>query len=89
MAAQKFRVIFTQSAWNDLEEIVAYWTERGEQYAHDLPSEAIRQLSDPGTAHAGRYLRHTAYPQTQELPVFKRSYRILHSFLLLLSPTRP
>ena len=43
MAAQKFRVIFTQSAWNDLEEIVAYWTEcdelkRGEQYAHDLPS---------------------------------------------------
>ena len=57
MAAQKFRVIFTQSAWNDLEEIVAYWTEcdepeRGEQYAHDLPSEAIRQLSDPGTAHA-------------------------------------
>ena len=27
MAAQKFRVIFTQSAWNDLEEIVAYWTE--------------------------------------------------------------
>jgi len=83
MAAQKFRVIFTQSAWNDLEEIVAYWTEcdepeRGEQYAHDLPSEAIRQLSDPGTAHAGRYLRHTAYPQTQELPVFKRSYRILY-----------
>jgi plasmid stabilization system protein ParE len=73
MAAQKFRVIFTQSAWNDLEEIVAYWTEcdepeRGEQYAHDLPSEAIRQLSDPGTA----------YPQTQELPVFKRSYRILY-----------
>jgi ParE toxin of type II toxin-antitoxin system, parDE len=47
-------------------------------YAHDLPSEAIRQLSDPGTAHAGRYLRHTAYPQTQELPVFKRSYRILY-----------
>jgi hypothetical protein len=37
---------------NDLEETVAYWTnrdqpERGEQYAHDLPAEAIRQLSDP------------------------------------------
>ena len=83
MAAQKFRVIFTQGAWNDLEEIVAYWTsrdqpKRGEQYAHDLPSEAIRQLSDPRTARAGRYLRHTAYPQTQELPVFKRSYRILY-----------
>jgi plasmid stabilization system protein ParE len=83
MAAQKFRVIFTQSAWNDLEEIVAYWTEcdepdRGEQYAHDLPSEAIRQLSDPGTALAGRYLRHTAHPQDTELPVFKRSYRILY-----------
>jgi hypothetical protein len=25
MAAQKFRVIFTQSAWNDLEEIVDYF----------------------------------------------------------------
>ena len=24
MAAQKFRVIFTQSVWNDVEEIVAY-----------------------------------------------------------------
>ena len=82
MAAQSFRVIFTESAWADLEEIVAYWTDRnepkrGEQYAHDLPTEAIHQLSDPGTAHAGRFLRHTAYPQTQELPVFKRSYRIL------------
>ena len=83
MAARNLLVIFTQSAWDDLGEIVAYWTdrderERGEQYAHDLPSEAIRQLSNPGTAHAGRHLRHTAYPQTQELPVFKRSYRILY-----------
>jgi hypothetical protein len=37
---------------NDLEETVAYWTnrdqpERAEQYALDFPSEAIRQLSDP------------------------------------------
>ena len=76
MAAQKFRVIFTQSAWNDLEEIVAYWTkcdepERGEQYAHDLPSEAIRQLSDPGTALAGRYLRHT--PPTRRHKSFRSS----------------
>ncbi len=83
MAAQGFRVIFTQSAWADLEEIAAYWTERdeperGEQYAHELPAEAIRQLSDLGTAHAGRFLRHTAYSRTQELPVFKRSYRILY-----------
>ena len=50
MAAQSFRVILTQSAWSDLEDIVAYWTERdeperGEQYAHDLPAEAIQQLS--------------------------------------------
>ena len=83
MAAQNIRVILTQSAWADLEKIVAYWTdrdepERGEQYAHDLPAEAIRQLSDPATAHAGRFLRHTAYPQAQELPVFRRSYRILY-----------
>lgn len=83
MAAHSFGVILTQSAWADLEDIVAYWTdrdepERGQQYAHDLPSEAIRQLSVPAIAHAGRYLRHTAYPQTQELPVFKHSYRILY-----------
>lgn len=83
MAAQSLRVVLTQSAWSDLEEIAAYWTERDEperceQYAHDLPAEAIRQLSDPGIARAGRYLRHTAYPQTQELPVFKRAYRILY-----------
>jgi plasmid stabilization system protein ParE len=83
MAPQNFRVIFTESAWDDLIEIVRYWTdrdepERGEQYAHDLPTEATRQLSDPGTARAGRYLRHTAYPETQELPVFKHSYRILY-----------
>jgi len=83
MAAQSFRVILTHSAWADIEDIVAYWTdrddpERGEQYAHDLPSEAIRQLSDPGAAHAGHYLRHTAFPETQELPVFKRSYGIIY-----------
>jgi plasmid stabilization system protein ParE len=83
MAPQSFRVIFTQVAWTDLEKIVAFWTERdererGEQYARDLPAEAIRQLSDPATARAGRFLKHTIYPQTQELPVFKRSYRILY-----------
>ena len=38
MAAQGFCVIFTHRAWDDLEEIVRYWTdrdetERGEQYA--------------------------------------------------------
>jgi hypothetical protein len=43
MAAQNYRVIFTESAWMDLEEIVEYWTsqgepERGVQYAHDLPA---------------------------------------------------
>jgi plasmid stabilization system protein ParE len=83
MAAKNFRVIFTESAWNDIGEIVGYWTgrdepERGEQYAHDLPTEAIRQLSDVGTTRAGRHLRHTSYPETQELPVFKHSYRILY-----------
>ena len=82
MAAQSFRVTLTRSAWADIGEIAAYRTERdepgrGEQYAHDLPAEAIRQLADPGTAHAGRFLRLTAHPQRRELPVFKRSYRIL------------
>jgi len=83
MASQSYRVIFTESAWADIEEIVAYWTERGEperggKYAHDLPTEAIRKLSIPATAQAGRYLFHTAWPETQELPVFQRSYRILY-----------
>jgi len=83
MAGESFRVVFTESAWADIEEIVAYWNEhdepeRGEQYAHDLPSEAIRQLSIPGTARSGRYLRQSAFPQTQEMPVFKRTYRILY-----------
>ena len=83
MAAQNFRVIFTESAWSDLEEIAAYWAqreepERGEQYARDLPSEAVRLLSERSTAQAGRYLRHTAYPRTQELPAFKHAYRILY-----------
>ena len=83
MAAQNFRLVFTQSAWDDLEEIATYWAERGEpergeQSAHDLPAEAVRHLRDPGTARAGHYLRHTAYPKTQELPVFKRAYRILY-----------
>jgi len=88
MAAQRFRVIFTQSAWDDLEGIVAYWTgrderERGEQYARDLPSEAIHQLSDPVIARSGQYLSATNFPQAQDLPVFKRSYRVLY----LVNPT--
>jgi len=83
MAAESFRVVFTQSSWTDLEEIVAYWSERdeperGEKYAHDLPQEAIHQLSKPALARSGRYLQHTEFPQVQELSVFKRSYRILY-----------
>ena len=78
MAGQNFRVIFTQSAWNDLVDIVSYWTERGEQYARDLPAEAIRQLTVPATACAGRHLVKTSFPEAMELPVFKRSYRILY-----------
>ena len=83
MATQHFRVILTQSAWGDIAEIVDYWTtrdepERGLQYAHDLPTEAIRQLSDDFTARAGRFLTQTAFPEVQELPVFKRSYRVFY-----------
>ena len=83
MADEQFRVIFTERAWGDLEDIVEYWTtrnesERGEKYARDLPSEAIRSLSSPSQARAGRHLLKTAYPEVQELVVFKRSYRILY-----------
>ena len=67
MAAQNYRVIFAESAWTDLEEIVEYWAhesepEQGVKYAHALSAEAIQ----------------TAYPEVQELPVFKRVYRILY-----------
>ena len=83
MAEENFRVVFTYAAWRDLEEIVSYWTERGEaergeQYAHDLPAAAIRELSDERIAHAGRKIRSFAFPDVQELPVFGRSYRILY-----------
>lgn len=57
MAKEEFRVIFTDRAWTDLEEIVDYWAkrdepERGVQYAHDLPDQAIRILSSPNDARA-------------------------------------
>ena len=66
MAAPSLRVIFTQSAWSDLEEIAAYWTERDEperggQYAQDLPAEAIRQLSEPGIARAVDWAAYDRY----------------------------
>jgi plasmid stabilization system protein ParE len=83
MAERRFRVVFARSAWADLDKIVAYWTkrdepERGEKYANDLPTEAARQLSDLAIARAGRFLRRSAYPEVQELLVFKQSYRILY-----------
>jgi len=83
MAEEEFRVVFTERSWADLEEIVEFWTnrdefERGVQYAHDLPNEAIRTLSIASQARAGRRLKHSAYPDVQELAVFKRSYRILY-----------
>ncbi|HWB02082.1 MAG TPA: type II toxin-antitoxin system RelE/ParE family toxin [Verrucomicrobiales bacterium] len=83
MAPEVFRVVFADSAWRDLEEIVAYWTgrheqERGEQYAVDLPATAISRLSDPNDARRCRFLRHTRWPDVRELPVFKNTYRILY-----------
>ena len=78
MAEEEFRVVFTERAWIDLEDIVDYWTdrdepERGIQYAHDLPEKAIRTLSVPSAARAGRYLRQSAYPDVQELALFNRA----------------
>jgi plasmid stabilization system protein ParE len=83
MAKEELRVIFAATAWSDLEEIVEYWTkcgdeERGVQYAHDLPTAALRELSRLEAARTGKYLRHTNFPHVQELAVFKRSYRILY-----------
>ena len=83
MAEEVFRVVFTFSAWEDLEEIVAFWTERGEhgrgeQYAQDLPASAVQHLCIAGTARQGRHIRNSAYPDVQEFAVFRRSYRILY-----------
>ena len=71
MATEEYRVIFAASAWSDLEEIVEYWEhenepELGVKYAHDLSSVAIRQLSRPEIANAGRHLTKTAHPKVQE-----------------------
>jgi hypothetical protein len=35
-------------------------------------------LTQPEIASGGRHLTQTAYPEVQELPVFKRMYRILY-----------
>jgi hypothetical protein len=35
-------------------------------------------LTQPEIASAGRHLTQTAYPEVQELPLFKRVYRILY-----------
>tara|TARA_Y100001934_G_scaffold119796_1_gene146550 strand:- start:10437 stop:10775 length:339 start_codon:yes stop_codon:yes gene_type:complete len=83
MAEEQFRVIFTERAGADLEDIVGYWSdrndpERGVQYAHDLPHEAVRTLSRPSEARSGGYLLRSDYPEVEELSVFKRSYRILY-----------
>ncbi len=83
MAPECLDVIFTESAWLDLQEIADYWAnrgepERGEQYARNLPEEAIRRLRNLKTAMSGRFLRKSDFPLSQELSVFKRSYRILY-----------
>ncbi len=63
MADEQFHIVFTERAWDDLTEIVEYWTaraesDRGEKYAHDLPSEAIRTLSNrPGRGQGGIFSR--------------------------------
>jgi hypothetical protein len=35
MAAQNFRVIFTESAWEDIGEVVRYWTDRDDTLARN------------------------------------------------------
>jgi plasmid stabilization system protein ParE len=84
MADKDLRVVFTESALRDLEDIVDYWTgrgepERGTKYAHDLPREAIRRLSDSQTASDGRLLKKRNFPNVRELPVFSRAYRVLYA----------
>jgi len=72
MATNRYRVIFTERAWSDLEDIVGYWAdrsepERGEQYAHDLPAAAIQTLSDPVQATAGRLCVDPRIPKCRNL----------------------
>src|ERR1700747_1597527 len=47
MAARRLRVVFTRSAWGDLEEIVAYWSRRGEPEARRTVCARSPGRSDP------------------------------------------
>jgi plasmid stabilization system protein ParE len=83
MAEAELRIVFAQSAFDDLREIVEYWLEReeperGEKYMEDLMAEAIRELRSPQTARRGRKLVKSNWPNAQEIRVFKRVYRILY-----------
>ena len=73
MAAQKFRVIFTQSAWNDLEEIVAYWTECDEPERADTRDD-LPVRSDPPTKrsrHRPRWPLSSAPPPNPHTQSFR------------------
>ena len=82
MPAASFRVEATDDARADLEEIEAYWTERGEawrgeKYFGELAVTAQRELSDPLCARRGRRVKTNAHPDAREILAFG-IYRIIY-----------
>jgi len=83
MGSASFQVRLTDSALNDLDEIDDYWylrgePERGEQYVRNLIEIAERELSSPVRAQSGRLVRVAILPDTREILVFNRSYKIIY-----------
>lgn len=83
MDSTPFQVRLTDSALQDLHEIDDYWfqhdePERGEQYVRNLINFAERELSLPLRAQSGRRVRVALLPDTQEILVFKGSYKIIY-----------
>ena len=82
MAATRYTVELTESAWRDLAELDDYWTargepERGRQYVRELFDFAEAQLSDPLRARSGRRVRVAVIPGTLEITAFG-AYRLIY-----------
>ncbi len=82
MGETTFRVIFSADAWMDLDEMAAFWIDRGEgrraeKYSRDLVRTARLELRDPIRARRGRPLRSREHPEAREILAFG-IYRIIY-----------
>ena len=82
MGEETLRVILTEDALTDLDQLSDYWTARGEswraeKYHRDLLHRAETELSDPASARRGRRSRIPEWPDAQEILAFG-VYRIIY-----------